>query len=250
MELREKELFPPIKAWLESAGFTVYTEVPLWGSNVDVVGERDDLQIAIELKMSLSRKVIHQAMRSKACTPCCYCAVPTKPRQDGLDAAKRQGVGVLRVKEGKVELVLAPWSDGWRRRRKFRTGNLAPGEEAGKPNLKGEGPGQEVLRLVNEYREKNPKATWKEMYANVPNHYASYRSMQTSVAKTIERVENKKAAWDAFDKVLSEGFVQCKKKEATHFFDGHRNVCFIAEKRWYHKGWIGVKYLRKENNGG
>ncbi|MHC4326060.1 MAG: hypothetical protein ACYSUX_17460, partial [Planctomycetota bacterium] len=41
-----------------------------------------------------------------------------------------------------------------------------------------------LLLMVEAYRELRPKATWKEMYENIPNHYASVSSFRNRLART------------------------------------------------------------------
>ena len=43
--------------------------------------------------------------------------------------------------------------------------------------MSGCGPACAVGECVKQYVEENPKAGWKEIFMNVPNHYSNYQSM-------------------------------------------------------------------------
>lgn len=68
----EKELYPPIKNYFESRGYTVRAEV----IDTDVIAKKGEHLVAIELKTSLSMKVIYQALNRKGVTHTVYIAVP------------------------------------------------------------------------------------------------------------------------------------------------------------------------------
>jgi hypothetical protein len=58
----------------------------------------------------------------------------------------------------------------------------------GLPNLRGVGIAQDVQRRVDEYRMTHPTATWKEIFANVPCHYNSYKNLYSSLRSNAERL--------------------------------------------------------------
>ena len=60
--LRETDLYPPVKAWLEELGYTVRGEAA--GLDVAAVIEHDTGEelIAVELKKGLSMKLLAQAV--------------------------------------------------------------------------------------------------------------------------------------------------------------------------------------------
>lgn len=58
--------------------------------------------------------------------------------------------------------------------------------DSGLPTLKGKGPARDVSGLIIEYRKENPDATWKELFANVANHYASWQSMKRALASLFQ----------------------------------------------------------------
>jgi len=67
--------------------------------------------------------------------------------------------------------------EGYAKSMNERLDMTEPGGIAGKPTLKGEGPAQECYERVQKFKQAQPKATWKEVFENVGNHYANPRSM-------------------------------------------------------------------------
>jgi hypothetical protein len=187
--MMESDLSEPVTNWLKSQGFEVYVEVPLpyGASHIDVVGRKDCDLICVELKTSLSKGVIHQAFRCQLLTSKVYAAVARKPRLGSLTPAAERGIGVLLVKEivkvvtepafTNMEHLYAPAID----RLHNYLDHMEPGGIAGKPNLKGVGPAKECGRRVTVYLTANPNAKWKDVYANVSNHYASANSMRSAM---------------------------------------------------------------------
>jgi hypothetical protein len=184
----ESDLSKPVSDWLTSMGYTVYVEVPMphSASHIDIVGRKDHETICVELKSSLSKGVIHQAFRCQLLTFKVYAVVARTPRN--LDRAKERGIGVILVKEG-LNILLEPtvtkYSDTLHEPSIARLHNyldhMEPGGIGGKPNLKGVGPAKDCGRRVTEYLTANPNAKWKDIYANVSNHYASANSMRSAM---------------------------------------------------------------------
>lgn len=54
---------------------------------------------------------------------------------------------------------------------------------AGLPNMKGSGPAQKVLKLVEDAFVKDPKVSWKVLFDTIPNHYSSHFSMRQAINK-------------------------------------------------------------------
>lgn len=59
--LREYKLYEPIKILFESKGYSVYSEIPILSRRVDIGALKNNIIIVIEMKMSLTKKVIWQA---------------------------------------------------------------------------------------------------------------------------------------------------------------------------------------------
>lgn len=74
----------------------------------------------------------------------------------------------------------------------------APG---GVPNMLGIGPAQQCLAAVKSYRAEHPHASWREIYAAVPNHYTSFRSMQGAMSKMDDLLAARAKARSARDQV-------------------------------------------------
>lgn len=185
----ESDLSKSVSDWLTSMGYTVYVEVPLphSASHIDIVGRKDRDIICVELKTSLSKGVIHQAFRCQLLTVKVYAAVARKPRLQSLTPAAERGIGVLWVNETlkvvkeplftNMEHLYAPAID----RLHNYLDHMEPGGIGGKPNLKGVGPAKDCGRRVAEYLKLIPNAKWKDIYANVSNHYASANSMRSAM---------------------------------------------------------------------
>jgi len=98
---REDQLYPPIKALLESQGYTVKGEV----GAADVVAIRgEESPVIVELKLRFSLSLFHQAVTRLALSDHVYVAVP-KPTgrqarrmlKDNLALCRRLGLGLITV---------------------------------------------------------------------------------------------------------------------------------------------------------
>lgn len=196
MNYREVELSDPVTQWLKAQGCAVYAEVPFYGRAVDLVGENEDKQIAVELKQCFTQRLKHQAVVLQLATVYVYCAIISKPTKKSLETCKQLGLGLLRVQVSSVEVLLEPEqriepSKHWRFKLKYHP----KGGQGGLPQLKGCGPAQECFKRVEEYRKMHPKATWREIYENVPNHYASYNSM-CGAQRTVKGMLNRREEYN------------------------------------------------------
>lgn len=178
---REAELSPLVSAWLRGMGYAVYSELGAF-NKVDHIGVRwaDESIICVEMKTTLSRKVLYQAGLAQLITPLCYAAVATNPRRSSLERAEKYGIGVWAA--GKV--ILEPcckfeknW-DNYRRHVLEQCRIKGEGGIGGLPTLLGDGPAIRCAAAIVAYREANPKAKWKDIWRDVPNHYAHARSLQ------------------------------------------------------------------------
>lgn len=192
--VRETDLCQPVTAWLRERGYDVRYEVNVMGGCViDIVGMNSAGElVAVELKLSCTQKVFQQAMLAQRGTHYAYTATPTLPRD--LTWHRKHGVGALRVIGQSVEVLVAAQQnkEGWplerymqaaRRRFAFDNPSYLTG---GMRPPKGHGPAMECARRVVEYLRAKPGATWAEIYANVPNHYAHARSMQGAISCRLE----------------------------------------------------------------
>ena len=184
MKLREIELYNPVKELFEKYGYEVKAEIPFYNSPIDLVAYSGNCIISVELKMSLTKHLIHKGFLNQLFSDFSYAAIPTKPRN--IDKCIKSGLGIIRVKDGKAEILLdasfkiKPLSH-------YKKNILAwcdvrdPEMIGGKPMLKGEGPAQDCYKRVLEYMEKNPTAKWKQIFENVDNHYCNRNSMYNAL---------------------------------------------------------------------
>ena len=98
--MRETDLYPPVKAFLEAQGYAVKSEV----EGCDVVAVRgDEPPVIVELKTTFSLSLVFQGIARQSVTDNVYLAVPrfarrTGRRSDALALCRRLGLGLLAVR--------------------------------------------------------------------------------------------------------------------------------------------------------
>ena len=108
--LREADLYPPVKAYLQQQGYDVKGEV----GAADIVACRGDDLLVVELKLGFSLTLLQQAVDRLALTDLVYVAVPAGARPKAMAAnvklARRIGFGVMtvRLRDGFVEVLADP----------------------------------------------------------------------------------------------------------------------------------------------
>ncbi|MXQ08072.1 hypothetical protein GQ651_09475 [Alphaproteobacteria bacterium GH1-50] len=112
--MRETELYPPVKAFLEGQGYEVKAEI----GPADVVAVRgDEPPVVIELKTGFSLAHVHQGIARQAITDAVYLCVPRKTGRPFLSQLKsmnalcrRLGLGLItvRLKDALVEVHCDP----------------------------------------------------------------------------------------------------------------------------------------------
>jgi hypothetical protein len=112
--MQETDLYPPVKALLEGQGYVVKSEV----GAADVVAVRgDEPPVIVELKLTFSLALFHQAIARLSVTDEVYIAVAHKPGKrfakavkDNTRLARRLGLGlmIVRVSDGLVTLACDP----------------------------------------------------------------------------------------------------------------------------------------------
>ena len=108
--VKEADLYPPVKAYLQAQGYAVKGEV----GAADVVGLRGDDLVIVELKSAFSLALFHQGVARLALTDQVYLAVPEGGRIKALRAnvklARRAGLGVMtvRLRDGHVTVLADP----------------------------------------------------------------------------------------------------------------------------------------------
>lgn len=90
MAFLERDLYEPVKTLLEQMGFFVQAEV----KGCDVLAQKEDTLLAVELKKGFQLKLIYQAMERQSYVPFVYVAVP-RPKKSGRDKEFRQMMKLL-----------------------------------------------------------------------------------------------------------------------------------------------------------
>lgn len=102
----EKDFAKYVVEYLNYLGYDLYYEVKTHGANIiDIVGKRDNVITAFELKTSLSIAVIEQAYRNKWYSHYSYIVVPTKTRHRSTFSekiCKDYGLGVILFNENTI----------------------------------------------------------------------------------------------------------------------------------------------------
>lgn len=98
--MRESDLYPPVKAFLESQGYTVKSEI----GHLDVLALRaDDPPVVVELKTTFSLALVLQGVERQGLFAHVYLAVHHGPRgwgaryKDITRLCRRLGLGLLAV---------------------------------------------------------------------------------------------------------------------------------------------------------
>lgn len=203
--MREVALSAPVKAWLRSRGLKPCAEAPNWEAPIDLVGVSESLIVAVELKMSFTSQALRKAITNQFSANESWVAAPTQPRPQTVTKYERSGIGVLKVSGAEAIVLLAARTNmtepiGARCNHLREWAADVPDNddmEAGLPTLAGTGPAQDCERRVEEYRATQPKATWREIFAAVSNHYANPRSMARGIAAVYERRARKEREKEA-----------------------------------------------------
>ncbi|MAQ84044.1 MAG: hypothetical protein CMH12_12510 [Maritimibacter sp.] len=112
--MRETDLYPPVKEFLEGQGYEVKGDV----AEADVVACRGAAPpVIVELKTSFSLALLHQAVARLSISDAVYVCVPRKPGmafhralKDNIALCRRLGLGVIlvRLSDGHVEVPCDP----------------------------------------------------------------------------------------------------------------------------------------------
>lgn len=140
--MREEDLYPPIKAYLQAQGYEVKGEV----GACDVVARRGDEEpVVVELKLSFSLALVMQGVARQTMFEQVYLAVPVSGAKgwklryrDIIRLCRRLGLGLLAVKGEEVEAHIDPGSYAPRKNAKRRGRLLKEFEKrVGDPNAGG-----------------------------------------------------------------------------------------------------------------
>jgi hypothetical protein len=142
--MQETALYPPVKAFLEAAGYTVKAEI----GPADVVALREGADpVIVELKTGFSLALFHQGIARLSITDHVYLAVPrgqgrrfAQALAENTRLARRLGLGLLtvRLSDGLVEVHCDPGPYAPRKSAPRRRALLAEfAQRRGDPNLGG-----------------------------------------------------------------------------------------------------------------
>ncbi len=109
--MKEADLYPDLKAYLEGQGYTVKAEI----GACDLMARRgDEPAVVVEMKLSFSLALVMQGVVRQAVFDDVYLAVPVAEKgwklryKDIIALCRRLGLGLLAVKPGLVEVHLDP----------------------------------------------------------------------------------------------------------------------------------------------
>ena len=109
--MREADLYPPVKAYLQAQGYTVKAEV----GRCDVTARRGDGPlVVVELKRQLNLQLLLQAVDRLRLSDAVYIAVPhtcrllTNKRKQTIKLRRMLGLGLLSVTDGSATALLDP----------------------------------------------------------------------------------------------------------------------------------------------
>lgn len=109
--MKEADLYPPLKAYLEAQGYTVKAEI----GACDLMALRgDEPAVVVEMKRSFSLGLVLQGVARQGMFDDVYLAVPLGPKgwaaryRDIIALCRRLGLGLLAVRGAQVEAHLDP----------------------------------------------------------------------------------------------------------------------------------------------
>lgn len=110
--MRESDLYPPVKSFLESQGYVVKGEI----GACDVVALRgEEPPVIVELKGRVTLDLVFQGVARQAMTDDVYLGVPPitgraarRRQRDITGLCRRLGLGLLTISSGHVEVLVDP----------------------------------------------------------------------------------------------------------------------------------------------
>ena len=154
--MKETDLYPPVKKYLEQQGYTVKGEI----QDCDVLAVKDDVLVVVELKKSLNLTLLLQAIDRKSMTDDVYIAVPNsgktlkKQYRQITKLLKLLSIGLLLVDPAgkRVDAALDPCEYKPRKSKKRKLKLLKEfAELIGDPNVGGS---QKLSGRMTAYRQR------------------------------------------------------------------------------------------------
>jgi hypothetical protein len=108
--MREADLYPPLKAWLEGQGYTVKAEI----GACDIMARRgDEPAVVVEMKLTFSLQLVMQGVARQGLFDHVYLAVPVNKGwklryRDIIALCRRLSLGLLGVGPNGIEAHLDP----------------------------------------------------------------------------------------------------------------------------------------------
>ncbi|PKK94747.1 MAG: hypothetical protein CVV60_04880 [Tenericutes bacterium HGW-Tenericutes-5] len=107
----ETDLYQPVKSFFENQGYTVKAEI----NDIDILAIKEDITIAIELKVKISLKLIYQVIERQKLVDNVFLAIPKNSYKSHRSSVKhfhlllkRLNLGLLVIDENRVEIVFEP----------------------------------------------------------------------------------------------------------------------------------------------
>lgn len=182
---------------LKDNGWYMVCEVYGHGHNVDAAGLRGSEIIAVEAKLSFNQSLKLQLQENRRLADYVLAVVHKRVSKENRAWCMERGIGIWLVDPNVAvinELEFAQQEETFPSMiRTFveRINRWDATIEGGKPNLLGVGVAQDVQKRVDEYKLLNPKATWKEIFKNVPSHYANHKNMYSALKLNQERLAHR-----------------------------------------------------------
>lgn len=201
--MRETELFEPVKAFLMKTGCTeVYGEV----ANYDVLGIQGVVNTIVEMKTTLSFKVIDQALYARTAAQYVYIAVPH--RKGELPCSVREiltanKIGLLYIKDGRATVQIPA--------RFNRVANRMRGERS-------------IRRHIRSFQH--------ELVGGVKSG-----EKKTDYSVTMENIQrylrfNRRGRWTTVDDIL----LSCE----THYANPRPSVMATLKEKW-NQDWVEMR---------
>lgn len=107
--MKETDLYEPIRSYWEQQGFVVKGEI----GPIDVFASNGEEEIAVELKTSITLKLIYQAMNRQSLAHRVYVGIPMEAKKSHakemkhfLELLTKLGIGLLLVEQDSVRCLL------------------------------------------------------------------------------------------------------------------------------------------------
>lgn len=156
-DVKESDLYPPVRAYLEGLGYQVQAEV----KNCDIAATLEDELVVVELKTGFTLKLVYQALDRQLITPQVLLAIPRPKAQKGkawrdiLRLTKRLDLGLMTVAmDSPTKLVeVHHWPEGSRGGQRAKRKRALESELNGRSGSHNTG-GVSRTKIVTAYREK------------------------------------------------------------------------------------------------